>query len=130
MTWVTAVRDIEWSDDNAAEIAKGWVLRAESIEDLARQMGRDPVRVRDAFERYEAGVVQVLHLQFETAGVAQTAQGRRRQHQHAAFLHDGQFLTDAGEEFFAAQIRVFAVLEFVEHEERCTDVRLVRLQHR
>jgi len=39
-------------------------------------------------------------------------------------LHDGQFLADAGDEFFAAQIRVFAVLKFVEHEEGCTDVRL------
>ncbi len=54
MTWLTAVRKVRWSEDNAAEIAKGWILRADSIEELARQMGRDPARVREAMLRYEA----------------------------------------------------------------------------
>lgn len=54
MTWVTAVRNVRWSEDNTEELAKGWILRAASIEDLARQMGRDPERVREALERYEA----------------------------------------------------------------------------
>lgn len=54
MTWATAVQGYRWSDDNAAEIAKGWILRADSIEALAHAMGRDPVRVTAAVERYEA----------------------------------------------------------------------------
>jgi predicted oxidoreductase len=54
MTWVTAVRKQRWSEDNAAEIAKGWVLKADSVAELAARMGRDARRVQDAVERYEA----------------------------------------------------------------------------
>jgi succinate dehydrogenase/fumarate reductase flavoprotein subunit len=53
MTWATAVRGYRWSDDNAAEIEKGWIVRADSIEELARKLARDPQRLRDAFDRYE-----------------------------------------------------------------------------
>jgi succinate dehydrogenase/fumarate reductase flavoprotein subunit len=54
MTWVTAVRKQRWSDDNLAEIEKGWILRADSIAELAAKMGRDPVRVQAAVDRYNA----------------------------------------------------------------------------
>jgi succinate dehydrogenase/fumarate reductase flavoprotein subunit len=54
MSWITAVEGRRWSEDNSAEIAQGWVLRADSVEELAARMGRDPVRVREAVERYAA----------------------------------------------------------------------------
>lgn len=54
MSWVTVVDAYEWSDDNSAEIEKGWILRADSIEELATQMGRDPRAVREAVDRYNA----------------------------------------------------------------------------
>ena len=55
MTWNTVVEGYEWSDDNSAEIAKGWVLKADTIEELAVKMGRDPAAVKDTVERYNAG---------------------------------------------------------------------------
>jgi len=55
MTWNTVVRGYEWSDDNTAEIAKGWVLQADSIAALAHKMGRDPAAVCETVERYNAG---------------------------------------------------------------------------
>jgi predicted oxidoreductase len=64
MTWLTAVRKVRWSDDNSAEIAKGWILRADSIEELARQMGRDPARVREAVLRYEAACTAGADAEF------------------------------------------------------------------
>jgi succinate dehydrogenase/fumarate reductase flavoprotein subunit len=48
------VEGYEWSDDNTVEIEKGWVLRADSIEELAVLMGRDPVGIRATVDRYNA----------------------------------------------------------------------------
>lgn len=52
MSWATVVDGYEWSEDNSAEIAKGWVLRADTIEELAAKMGRDPLAVRRTVDRY------------------------------------------------------------------------------
>ena len=64
MTWVTAVKNVRWSDDNSAEIDKGWILRADSIEELARQMGRDSARLRETCERYEAACAAGVDADF------------------------------------------------------------------
>ncbi|MSO64410.1 MAG: FAD-binding protein [Alphaproteobacteria bacterium] len=41
-----------WSADNSIEVAKGWVMRADSIRDLAVKMNRDPDAVAATVERY------------------------------------------------------------------------------
>ncbi len=38
--WNNVVRGYKWSDDNSVEIEKGWVLKAETISELADKMGR------------------------------------------------------------------------------------------
>lgn len=52
MTWNTVVEQYDWSDDNQAEIARGWIAKADSIEALARQIGRDPAALVDTVQRY------------------------------------------------------------------------------
>ena len=52
MSWATVVEGHRWSEDNADEVAKGWILAADSIEALAAKMGRDPRRVRATVDRY------------------------------------------------------------------------------
>ena len=37
-TWFTAHSGYEWSQDNSAEVERGWVLKADTLEDLAAQM--------------------------------------------------------------------------------------------
>ncbi len=37
-TWFTAHGGYEWSQDNSAEVERGWVLKADTLEDLAAQM--------------------------------------------------------------------------------------------
>lgn len=37
-TWLRAQDIYEWSDDNQAEIERGWILKADTIEELASQM--------------------------------------------------------------------------------------------
>lgn len=51
-TWNAVVHRYPWSDDNAAEIAKGWIVSADSIEELARRIGRDPAAIAGTVQRY------------------------------------------------------------------------------
>lgn len=39
--WNNVVRGYRWSKDNSVEIEKGWILKANSIGELAEKMGRD-----------------------------------------------------------------------------------------
>lgn len=59
-TWSALVADKKWSSDNIAEIEAGWVLKADSIEELAKKMGRDTEQVAATIAHYnmacEAGV--------------------------------------------------------------------------
>jgi succinate dehydrogenase/fumarate reductase flavoprotein subunit len=52
MSWNTAVLGYQWSDDNQAEVDKGWIVQADSIEALAQRIGRDPERLRQTVDRY------------------------------------------------------------------------------
>lgn len=54
MTWNAVAHGYRWSDDNSAELDRGWIARADSIEDLARTIDRDPAALRASVERYNA----------------------------------------------------------------------------
>lgn len=54
MSWNPVVGGYRWSDDNSAEVAKGWIQKADSIEELAAKIGRDPVKLRDTVDRYNS----------------------------------------------------------------------------
>jgi succinate dehydrogenase/fumarate reductase flavoprotein subunit len=41
-TWNFVVEGYRWSSDNSAEIDRGWIIRADSIRELADRIGRDP----------------------------------------------------------------------------------------
>lgn len=55
MSWNTVVEAYPWSEDNGAEIERGWIVRADSIAELARRTGRDPRRLTATVERYNDG---------------------------------------------------------------------------
>ncbi len=46
----------KWSKDNSAEIEKGWIIKGDTIEDLAKKLGLDPAVVKDQVARYNAAV--------------------------------------------------------------------------
>lgn len=54
MSWNPVVGGYRWSDDNTAEVEKDWIQQADSIEELATKIGRDPAKLRDTVERYNA----------------------------------------------------------------------------
>jgi succinate dehydrogenase/fumarate reductase flavoprotein subunit len=45
--WMKVVEHYDWSEDNSVEIDKGWIVRADSVRELAERLGIDP----DGLER-------------------------------------------------------------------------------
>lgn len=52
MGWNIVVEGYEWSNDNSAEIERGWIKRADSIEELSKLMDREPGEVRATIDRF------------------------------------------------------------------------------
>jgi succinate dehydrogenase/fumarate reductase flavoprotein subunit len=52
MSWGAVVLDLPWSADNSAEIAKGWIVQAGSIGELAEKIGRDPAALEATVNRF------------------------------------------------------------------------------
>lgn len=59
--YYSVVHDMyDWSEDNMAEVEKGWVLKADSISELAKKMNVDATTLEETVKKYngycEAGV--------------------------------------------------------------------------
>jgi succinate dehydrogenase/fumarate reductase flavoprotein subunit len=52
MLWNGIHRIYEWSTDNEAEIAKGWIVKGNTIEELATKMGIDAKGLQDTITKY------------------------------------------------------------------------------
>ena len=53
---VTCRNPYHWSDDNSVEIEKGWIVKAETVEELAEKLGRDPAALRAEVDHFNAMV--------------------------------------------------------------------------
>jgi succinate dehydrogenase/fumarate reductase flavoprotein subunit len=61
-TWFTCYSGYQWSSDNSAEVEKGWILKADTLEELAEKMNgveagegkMDPATLRETVESYNA----------------------------------------------------------------------------
>lgn len=54
LSWPITTEGYVWSADNAAEIEKGWILKADTIEELAQKMNRDPEAVKAEVDKYNS----------------------------------------------------------------------------
>lgn len=52
MGWPISANGYRWSADNSAEIEAGWITKADTIEELAEKIGRDPAKLRETVDRY------------------------------------------------------------------------------
>lgn len=52
--WNQIVEGYRWSDDNAAELEKGWFVSAETVEELAAAMDVPPARLTETIEEWNA----------------------------------------------------------------------------
>ena len=50
--WTQIIERYEWSEDNSAELAKGWIKTADSIAGLAAVLGLDPATLADTVSRW------------------------------------------------------------------------------
>lgn len=50
--WTQIIERYPWSEDNSAELAKGWITKADSIAALAARIGLDPATLADTVARW------------------------------------------------------------------------------
>jgi FAD binding domain len=53
--WTQIVERYDWSEDNSAELAKGWIKRADGLAPLASLVGLDPVVLAETVGRWNRG---------------------------------------------------------------------------
>ena len=56
LSWPITTLGYTWSDDNSVEIEKGWITKADTIEELAEALGRDPEALKATIDAYNEGV--------------------------------------------------------------------------
>ncbi len=52
--WTQVVERYEWSEDNSAELAKGWIKSADTVADLGRTIGLDPAELTGTVKRWNS----------------------------------------------------------------------------
>lgn len=52
LSWPISVEGYRWSRDNSTELDKGWIVKADTIEELAEKIGRDPEAVKAEIEEW------------------------------------------------------------------------------
>ena len=56
LSWPITTEGYKWSEDNSAEIEKGWIIKADTIEELAEKTNRDPEALKKAIDEFNAMV--------------------------------------------------------------------------
>ena len=51
---VTCRNPYHWSDDNSVELEKGWIIKADTIEELAEKIDRDPAELKATIDAWNA----------------------------------------------------------------------------
>ncbi len=54
MTWNTCVEGYVWSEDNSAELKKGWIVQADTLDELASRIGRPADGLKSAVSDFNA----------------------------------------------------------------------------
>ena len=50
--WNSVLKVYDWSEDNSAEVAKGWIKKATTIAGLAKKIGLNPTAVEDTVNKW------------------------------------------------------------------------------
>lgn len=56
MAWPALRGNYVWSEDNSVEIEKGWIIKADTIEELAEKIGRSASALKATIKKYNEGV--------------------------------------------------------------------------
>ncbi|MDI7259137.1 MAG: FAD-dependent oxidoreductase [Thermodesulfobacteriota bacterium] len=52
--WNAILKVYDWSEDNSAELAKGWIKKSDTVTELAKNIGLDPAAVEDTVNKWNA----------------------------------------------------------------------------
>ena len=64
--WAYYVEGFRGSADNSAELANGWMIKADTIAELAEKTGRDPVALQATIDKWNADCANGKDTQFDT----------------------------------------------------------------
>lgn len=64
LSWPITTEGYKWSADNSAEIEKGWILKADSIEELAEKMGYAPEKIAETVANFNKMVAAGKDTEF------------------------------------------------------------------
>lgn len=67
-TWCGVHKNFTWSDDNMAEVDKGYIFKADTIEELAKQAGVDPAALKETVDGWNATVAAGVDAEFGRTG--------------------------------------------------------------
>ncbi len=62
--WTQIIERYEWSEDNRAELAQGWIHKADTIAALASSLGLDPTTLEDTVTRWNSHCAAEEDLDF------------------------------------------------------------------
>jgi succinate dehydrogenase/fumarate reductase flavoprotein subunit len=54
MGWGRIIERYDWSDDNTAELERGWIKQAGTVAALARAIGLDPIALEESVKRWNS----------------------------------------------------------------------------
>jgi len=63
--WVAGVEGFKGSSDNSAELANGWIIKGDTIAELAGKLNRDPVVLQASIDRWNAACAAGKDDQFD-----------------------------------------------------------------
>ena len=63
--WATCVEGFKNSADNSAELASGWIVKADTIRELATKIGRNPDQLQASVDRWNADCAAGKDKQFD-----------------------------------------------------------------
>ncbi len=66
MSWSDNIEGYKCSKDNSAELAKGWIIQAADIRELAKKIGRDPDALEATVKKWNADCAAGKDTQFDT----------------------------------------------------------------
>ncbi|MEE0299315.1 MAG: FAD-binding protein, partial [Christensenellales bacterium] len=64
LSWPTTTEGYTWSNDNLAEIEKGWIIKADTIEELAAKIDRDPAELKATIDAWNAACEAGVDAEF------------------------------------------------------------------
>lgn len=64
MSWWTVKNVYKWSADNSAELAKGWIVKADTIAELAAKIKKDPKALEATIKKYNEACAAGVDQQF------------------------------------------------------------------